>query len=178
MEKHKVVPDVIDNVPASLLEVVYPNTAKVENGNELTPTKVKDIPSAKWPFEEESLYLLIMTDPDAPSREQPKFREWHHWLVGNIPGNEVSKGVTLSQYIGAGPPKGSDRHRYVILMYKQPKQLNFDEGRLTNKSGKGRWKFSIRKFAKKYNLGELIAGNFFQAQWDSYVPTLYKQLEG
>ena len=43
-------------------------------------------------------------DPDAPSRTDPKFREWHHWLVGNIPGCDVSKGETLSQYVGSGPP--------------------------------------------------------------------------
>ena len=48
-----------------------------------------------------------MTDPDAPSRLEPKFREWHHWLVINIPGNQVEKGDEISQYIGAGPPKGT-----------------------------------------------------------------------
>ncbi len=31
-------------------------------------------------------------DPDAPSRKEPKFREWHHYLVVNIPGTDVSKG--------------------------------------------------------------------------------------
>lgn len=46
-----------------------------------------------------------MTDPDAPSRKEPKFREWHHWLVVNIPGNDVKKGETLSEYVGSGPPK-------------------------------------------------------------------------
>lgn len=48
-----------------------------------------------------------LPDPDAPSRKDPKFREWHHWLVGNIPGNKVSEGDTLSEYVGSGPPKGT-----------------------------------------------------------------------
>lgn len=48
-------------------------------------------------------------DPDAPSRKDPKFREWHHWLVGNIPGFNVSQGEVLSEYVGSGPPKDSGK---------------------------------------------------------------------
>lgn len=44
------------------------------------------------------------------------------------------------------------------------------------RSGDGRGQFSIRKFAAKYNLGQPVAGNFYQAEWDDYVPILYKQL--
>ncbi|GJQ70411.1 hypothetical protein Trydic_g22840 [Trypoxylus dichotomus] len=157
MEKQKVIPDVIDKVPPAVLDVVYTNDVKVNQ-------------------DEGDYYLLVMTDPDAPSRSNPKFREWHHWLVGNIPGSNVNKGEMLSEYVGAGPPKGTGLHRYVLLVYKQPGKLSFNEKKLTNRSGDGRGKFSIRNFAKKYNLGDPIAGNFFQAQWDNYVPTLYKQL--
>ena len=31
---------------------------------------------------------LVMTDPDAPSRKDPKYREWHHFLVVNMKGND------------------------------------------------------------------------------------------
>ena len=55
------------------------------------------------------------SDPDAPSRADPKFREWRHWVVVNIPGNRVSDGETRSQYIGAGPPKGTGLHHYVFM---------------------------------------------------------------
>lgn len=67
-------------------------------------------------------------------------------------------------------------HRYVFLVYKQSGKLEFEEQRLTNTSGDHRGKFSIAKFAKKYNLGNPVAGNFYQAKWDDYVPILYKQL--
>lgn len=116
MEKHSVVPDVIDSIPHSILEVIYSKTVKVDSGNELTPTKVKDQPSVTWQAEKDVFYTLAMTDPDAPSRKQPKFREWHHWLVVNIPGDDISKGDTLSEYIGAGPPKDTGLHRYVLLV--------------------------------------------------------------
>lgn len=102
--------------------------------------------------------------------------QWHHWLVGNIPGADISKGETLSAYVGSGPPPDTGLHRYVFLIYKQNDKLQFDEPRLTNTSGDNRGGFSIAKFAEKYNLGNPIAGNFYQAQWDDYVPILYKQL--
>jgi len=46
------------------------------------------------------------------------------------------------------------------------------------RSGENRGKFSISQFAKKHDLGDPIAGNFYQAEWDDYVPKLYEQLSG
>lgn len=176
LKTHGVVPDVIDEVPPSVLKVAYPSKANVDLGNVLTPTLVKDEPTVTWDADPNALYTLCKTDPDAPSRQDPKFREWHHWLIGNIPGSDLSKGEVLSAYIGAGPPQGTGLHRYVFLLYKQPGKLTFDEPRLTNRSGDNRANFAIRKFAKKYNLGAPIAGNLYQAEFDDYVPILYKQL--
>lgn len=175
-ETHMVVPDVVPKAPQALLSVKYPSGAEVAEGNVLTPTMVKDIPSVSWDASPDQFYTLAMTDPDAPSRQDPKFREWHHWLVANIPGNNVAAGENLSQYVGSGPPQGTGLHRYVFLVYQQPGKLSFDEPRLTNRSGDNRGKFSIANFARKYNLGDPIAGNFYQAEWDDYVPILYQQL--
>ncbi|XP_053203920.1 protein D2-like isoform X2 [Panonychus citri] len=179
MDTQGVVPDVIDTIPINTIEVKYPSGAEVKFGNELTPTLVKDVPTlVNWPSEEGALYTLCMTDPDAPSRQNPKYREWHHWLVVNIPNNEVGKGKIISEYVGSGPPKGTGLHRYVFLVYKQPGQLNPDEKIRSNRCGEGRENFKIRDFAKKYKLGTPIAGNFYVAQWDDYVPKLYQQLSG
>lgn len=88
----------------------------------------------KWTAENKLFYLVAMVDPDAPSRAKPEFREWHHWLVANVPGNDVSKGETLSEYIGSGPPEGTGLHRYVLLVYKQDGKIAFkNEPRLTNR---------------------------------------------
>ena len=73
------------------------------------------------------------TDPDNYDGPEKVYREWHHWLVVNIPGSDVSKGEVLSGYIGSGPPEGTGIHRYVYILYKQPGKLNFDESRLDNK---------------------------------------------
>lgn len=88
-------------------------------GNQLTPTKVKDIPTLKWDAEEGAYYTVMMVDPDAPSRANPIF-EFRHWLVMNVPGTEIEKGDAITEYVGSGPPKRSGLHRYVFLVFKQP----------------------------------------------------------
>ena len=92
-----------------------------------------------------------------------------------MPGADIAKGEVLSDYVGSGPPPDTGLHRYVFLIYKQSGKLSFDEPRLTNTSADNRGGFKIQKFAEKYSL-ELVAGNFYQAEYDDYVPILYKQL--
>lgn len=116
-----------------------------------------------------------MVDPDAPSRKNPTAREWHHWLVVNIPGAKIEKGQTLTEYVGSATPKGTGLHRYILLAYKQPFKLSFDERFISNRDG-NRGNFSIKKFAYKYKLGEPVAGNFYLAQYDDSVPAIEKQL--
>ncbi|KAI8426981.1 hypothetical protein MSG28_014636 [Choristoneura fumiferana] len=127
-KKHCVVPDVINTPPSELAHVQYSSSLhNVDPGKELTPTQVKDKPVVKWAAKENVYYVLAMVDPDAPSREKPKFREWHHWLVGNIQGGDLNKSEVLSDYIGSGPPKGTGLHRYVFLVYKQPEKCDFSK---------------------------------------------------
>ena len=150
----------------------------MDKGAELTPTQVKAQPNVEWSGAGDQFYTLALVDPDAPSRKSPQFREYQHWLVVNIPGSDIAKGDVLTAYVGSGPPEGSGLHRYVFLVFKQPRKLKCDEARIPKNSGSNRGKFSIMKFAKKYKLGEPLAGNFYQAQWDEYVPTVHRQLSG
>jgi phosphatidylethanolamine-binding protein (PEBP) family uncharacterized protein len=171
-----VVPDVADEVPPAQLQLKY-GSIEVKPGMILTPTQVKDPPTVEWDADPNAFYTLIMNDPDAPSRKNPKAGEWHHWMVGNIPGADLSNGEVLSAYIGSGPPPNTGLHRYVFLLYKQASKQDF-EGlpRLSNTSGERRNNQKARQTAKDFQLGKPIAGNFFQAEYDNYVPLLYKQL--
>lgn len=45
----------------SYFKVTYPSGVKVEQGNVLTPTQVKDIPTIKWEAENNGLYTVCMT---------------------------------------------------------------------------------------------------------------------
>ena len=61
------------------------------------------------------------------------------------------------------------------MVFKKKERTDFDVATINADSAHGRDKFHTRDFAKKYNL-ELVAANFVQAEWDEYVPQLYKQL--
>ncbi|TMW51619.1 hypothetical protein DOY81_003269 [Sarcophaga bullata] len=90
-------------------------------------------------------------------------------------GNEVAEGQVIAEYIGSGPPDGTGLHRYVFLVFQQSEKI------VTNKfipktSREGRLSIKTRDYISKYNLGNPIAGNFYQAQYDDYVPILKAQL--
>jgi hypothetical protein len=176
---HLLIPGLIEDVPQSLAKVIYNGSIDVEFGMELTPTQVKDKPNVTWNADPNSWYTVYMTDPDAGAyiKHGHKWRhEWHHWLVVNIPGNDVAKGRTLSEYIGAAPPRRRGMHRYVFLVFKQPGNLVFNHIHLPKNSPNGRDKLSIQHFVTRYGLGKPIAGNYFISQYDDYVRVLNEQM--
>merc|ERR1711994_360714 len=167
-ESDEINKDMKITTPASLLKVSY-NGVDISPGQVMTPTQVQDQPVLSWEVEEGAFYTVIMNDPDAKSRAEPMFREWHHWMVGNIPGNNVSAGETLSAYVGSGPPEGTGLHRYVFLVYKQPSKLPFDGVPRLGLTPDQRPNHKAAEFAAKHGL-QLIAGNYYQAEYDDYVP--------
>ncbi|XP_063368788.1 protein D2-like [Cydia amplana] len=172
-----IVPDVIPVAPEALATVKYPSLAVVSEGNVLSPSQVQDVPQISWNASADKYYTVAMTDPDVLSRKVPTLGEFRHWLVGNVPGDNVTTGQTLAAYIGAKPLPGTGLHRYVFLVYQQPGKLNFYEPRLRITSAINRVTFSIHKFAVKYGLGTPIAGNFFQAEFSlglGKTPLLFK----
>ena len=176
-KNEQIIPDVVDEAPRSTLVVTF-GTLQVDLGNELTPTQVNSPPSVAWWPEDNSYYTLVFTDPDAPSRANPIRREFLHWLVGNIPGGDVSKGEVLAEFLSSAPPKDSDLHRYTFLLYKQKGKVEFEEEKIPATTREGRRHFSARKFAGKYGFGAAVAGNYYVAQWDEYVEEVNKKLAG
>lgn len=131
---NEIVPDSLSVAPKKMVNVSYPSGVTVNLGNKLTPTKVKDVPEVTWDAEPGAYYTLLLVDPDAPSRSNPKNREFRHWLVMNIPGNDVGNGDEVIGFIGSGAPKRTGYHRYVYLVYKQPNGIiQHNEPRSTNR---------------------------------------------
>ncbi|XP_030073283.1 phosphatidylethanolamine-binding protein 1 [Microcaecilia unicolor] len=170
----------VEEKPAHPLRVQHGSVEIDELGKVVTPTQIQNRPtSISWDgADPSSYYALAFVDPDAPSRQNPKFREWNHFLVVNMKGGDINSGHVLADYVGAGPPKGSGLHRYVWLVYKQAGPLKCDEPILCNRSGENRGKFRLVDFRKKYKLEAPLAGTCCQAEWDDYVPKLYEQLSG
>lgn len=159
------------------LQIKYPCGVSVNLGNELTPTQVKDLPAITWNGDSSKFYTLLMTDPDAPSRAAPVRREFRHWLVMNIPGTSVAAGDTVIGFIGSGPPKDTGLHRYTFLLYEQSGKLDLaDEPRNPNTTFENRPNTSARRLAGDHDLGNPIAGNYYLAQYDDYVPQIHAKL--
>jgi len=178
--QHGILPDVVRKAPQQALEVRY-GTQRLDFGNQLTPTQVKSPPTLiRWQAIPSSFYTLIFADPDVPSRQNPLFRECEHWLVVNIPGNQVARGETLAEYMSSGPDLGTGLHRYTYLVYRQPngKIRDPEHGYRTNRTTTGRPNWKAEQFAAKHHLEGPIAGNFFQAEYDDYVPIVKAQLSG
>lgn len=108
-----------------------------------------------WSTNDDTLYTLLMVDPDAPSRENPKMRSWRHWIVTNIKGNDIHRGFIETYYAKPSPPKGTGYHRYILLVYEQPQRLYLE------KNHNSRGKFSVKDFARRNNLGVPVAANYF-----------------
>ena len=180
--RHKVVKDVIGLSPPKMLKVSFDSGREAFLGNILTPSEVKNKPiELMWPTNHGpgSMYTLAMIDPDAPSKANPSRREYLHWLVVNIPMTNVWQGNELVEYIGAGPPQDTGLHRYVLLVYLQDGPVvDYRIGHISKYTSSGRPMFRIQRFADKHRLGAPVAGNFFQASFDSYVPILHQQLSG
>ncbi|CRK89398.1 CLUMA_CG003149, isoform A [Clunio marinus] len=175
--EEKIVPDVLDDIPdIAMLSVNYPSGVTVELGNVLTPTQVKDKPTVEWTKEDGVYYTLLMTDPDAPTRENPTLGEIRHWLVVNI--NNQNVGETIVEYRGSAPPMDTGLHRYIFLLFKQIKgYTNYDIPFVSDRSFSGRPNTSTKELMDNYDL-ELVAGSFYQAEYDDYVPILQAQLLG
>ncbi|GAM28139.1 hypothetical protein SAMD00019534_113150 [Acytostelium subglobosum LB1] len=175
LKSRSIVPDVIKVLnPIRELNVTY--AAPLQTGEKLTPSKVVNTPTVTYDADSSNFYTLVMFDPDVPSRQDPKWGQWLHWVVTNIPGNKVTEGEVMADYIGSGPPEKTSYHRYIFVLCKQPSKMVFKgEYKLPFTADKrNNWSFDT--FASKWNL-QPEAVNFYEAEFDDAVPGLYKKLE-
>lgn len=71
----------------------------------------------------------------------------------------------------------SGLHRYVYLVYKQSGKVSDPEhGHLPGNSGEKRGGFKAAAFAKKHNLGDPIAGNFYQVGFSSIFKKRFQRI--
>ncbi|XP_034473662.1 putative odorant-binding protein A5 [Drosophila innubila] len=176
MKEMEVIPDVIKEPPKELLKMRFENDLEIVEGKVYTPAELKFQPKLEWNADAQSYYTIVMLSPDAPSRENPMYRSWLHWLVVNVPGKDVAKGQLISEYYGPLPLKDSGLCRYVALVYQQSDKLNFEEKQMDLKSAEDHSNFDVQKFTQKYVMNDPLAGNVFQSKWDDSVPELMKML--
>ncbi|XP_072178799.1 protein D3-like [Diadema setosum] len=175
--EYDIVPEVLDEVPPEVLSVTWPSSGvRCELGNELTPTQVQRQPALDWQASEDSLYTVLFVHVGSPTIQL----QVCHWIVFNVPGNDVNKGLVHAEYLESGPPKDTGIHTYLYLIYKQPSTLPITpkDAYRRRVRPERRKPWSTRDFARQYDLGNPVAGNFYRAQYDDYVPIFQWQVHG
>ncbi|KAL4648072.1 39S ribosomal protein L38, mitochondrial-like [Arapaima gigas] len=165
-------------IPRVMLRVTYGNeaTGHVHYGNHITPAEALAAPRVTYDAEENSLWSLLLTSPD--EHLQDKEGEYVHWLVGNIPGNAVQSGEELCHYMPPFPAKGTGFLRFVFILFKQDKAIDFEQHRRSSPcySLKERT-FKTLEFYRMHQDSMTPAGlAFFQSQWDESVTNTFHTL--
>jgi phosphatidylethanolamine-binding protein (PEBP) family uncharacterized protein len=132
-------------------------------------------------------YTITLTDPDAPSRENPKWSEMCHWIATNVSISESTlsilplpeHGLTdlsndhressddVIEYKPPGPPPKTGKHRYVFLVFA-PKngtteRLDLSKPKERQHWGTGRKEGGVRDWARENGL-VAVAANFLYAE--------------
>ncbi|KAG7440057.1 PEBP-like protein [Guyanagaster necrorhizus] len=181
LEREKIIPDVIPEAfsPSVLFTVIYPTGKEGLLGSELTREEAFDEPEINFmPMqnnigtEGEPTYTLVMTDPDAPSRAEPKFRQFRHWVITGIksPIESASETTNLTAfktktsttpYRPPGPPPGTGLHRYTFLLFEEPAGFSVPQGAVEyGAEMTQRRSWNAIEFGKKYGL-KLVGASYF-----------------
>jgi len=91
---------------------VFYNNKEITDGEFISPQKSQLRPIVDYNDSLDTFFTLILHDPDAPAGNHL------HWVVINIPGNNINAGNTLLEYVGPAP-EGSGIHRYIFLLLEQ-----------------------------------------------------------
>ncbi|NXI40054.1 RM38 protein, partial [Galbula dea] len=145
-------------------------------GNIVTPSEASSPPEVSYEAEKGSLWTLLLTNPDGHLRDTDS--EYLHWLVANIPGNDIKSGKEICHYLPPFPAMGTGYHRFIFLLFKQDCPIDFSEDvrPVPCHSLKMRT-FSTFDFYRKHEDAMTPAGlAFFQCQWDSSVTRVFHQL--
>ncbi|XP_012266236.2 39S ribosomal protein L38, mitochondrial [Athalia rosae] len=152
--------------------------AKAFRGNILKPIETSKPPEVTYESNPDSLWTLLLTCPDGNLVEEDS--EYCHWFIGNIPGNSIEKGEVIIDYLKPFPLYGTGYHRYVFVLYKQEKKLDFSSFRKEQPCIDLRERnWSTYHFYRDHQDQLTPAGlAFFQSDWDTSVTEFFhKTLE-
>jgi len=162
--------------PINMLNIRYDQgdaDALVFQGNLLKPAETSKKPIVTFNGVNDALYTLVLTTPDCHLTEEKA--EYLHWMIGNIPGSDVSKGTEICDYLQPFPPRGIGYCRYVFVLYRQEKVIDFSNyKRPENCKNLAARTFSTYQFYR--DLQDLMTPcglAFFQSNWDSSLTDFF-----
>jgi len=153
----------------------------VYHGNRLKSFDAKNAPEVTFDHtfsispgepKKDSLWTLVLTNPDGHFKEENK--EYVHWMIGNIPNGDISKGDLIVPYLQPFPPKGTGYHRHIFVLYKQEEKLDLSSLKVTEPTNLEQRSFSTYDFYRKHQDQITPAGlSFFQVNWDDSLTSFY-----
>lgn len=177
LQEAEIIPTVIDAfTPLLTLSVAWEN-ATAQVGNIIEPSELQDAPSVQFVDQappdaglsnrskSSSVQLTVaMTDPDAPSRDDPKWSEICHWIATSVhltdPDHKLSGVRTevkeIMPYKPPGPPPKTGKHRYVLVALA-PKNGTTEKLSLSKPGDRQHWGYGkkemgLRKWAEENGL--------------------------
>ncbi|KAI0148464.1 phosphatidylethanolamine-binding protein [Xylariaceae sp. FL1272] len=176
LAKANLVPGAAESVipPAScsttILSVKFGDKA-VELGTFFRAGECKEAPTIAFPAEADAppnaSYSLILTDPDAPTPDEPKFAFWRHWVVSGLRPSKSDGAVELTKYLGPGPKDDSKPHRYLFLLYREPEGLALSKEDVGGEEFVQRRSFNPTEYAMRHRL-ELVGVNWMYCAGDGW----------
>ncbi|KAI0430367.1 phosphatidylethanolamine-binding protein [Xylaria sp. FL1042] len=164
------IPD--DFHPTTKLNVRFGDKA-VELGTFLRAGECKLAPTLAFATEpdaaENASYCVILTDPDAPTPDEPKFAFWRHWVVSGLRGgvDVAASSSDLTAYLGPGPKDDSKPHRYLFLLYREPEGLSLLKEDVGGEEFVQRRSFKPAEFAERHGL-RLVGVNWMYCAGDGW----------
>ncbi|KAL9080185.1 MAG: hypothetical protein Q9157_001030 [Trypethelium eluteriae] len=175
----EIIPTVLDDFDPSITIQVSWGNATAKLGNTISPSELQDAPKIALLSSQASIsggaqtapsnIVLALTDPDAPSRSNPKWSEMCHWIAANLtlpsssfpaPGSDANihqgPGDDLVPYKPPGPPPKTGKHRYVFIAFKPANgtssPLNLTAPSERQHWGTGKQEHGVRDWAGKNGL--------------------------
>ncbi|KAL0257307.1 carboxypeptidase Y inhibitor [Diplodia seriata] len=192
-----------DFLPSLTVNITWPSNETADLGNNIKPKGLQKAPSvhlndeptsasALSPCKSNMTYVLAMTDPDAPSRDNPEWAEVCHWIVAGIPltgsgASCASSSINLQvsadaealaqttasglkeimEYYPPGPPPKTWKHRYVFLVFapanSTSQPLDLTKPKDRKNWGTGKERHGVKQWAKENGLTP-VAANFIYSK--------------
>ncbi|CAH2235962.1 jg24501 [Pararge aegeria aegeria] len=170
-KNHPIVPKIVLNPPSAFISVAYLDVT-IDLGTVVFPVQTLGQPqNVSYEADPEKLYTFVFIGPDLPPSVVVPLTQLVHWLVVNVPGNEIAKGCEMAPYFP--PTPYPDGFPYIFLLYEQNEALNTTQ--IPNMSSiLSRPNFSVDKFATEHNLKGPIAGNFMHESYLEAVSQVAK----
>jgi len=150
------------------MDVEFEKGVKMERGNLLKLSSLSKMPHMSWDASDFKFYTVAIFDPDASSVLDPN-RECLQFLAYNVKGNNLNTGKIFADYLPPTLSREKPRHRLVFAVYEQQGEIFPIEKPLSNEF-LNRCDFHLQDWRKRYNLGNPIALNYFESEWDERQP--------